>query len=58
MIEWMNGQYQWEANIKLKRTYNAHVIEKLLNQIFEKYESMKPKGASAVRINVNVDAVE
>ena len=58
VIEWMNGQYQWEANIKLKRTYNAHVIEKLLNQIFEKYESMKPKGASAVRINVNVDAVE
>ncbi len=58
VIEWMNGQYQWEANIKLKRTYNAHVIEKLLNQIFEEYESMKPKGASAVRINVDVDAVE
>lgn len=58
VIEWMNGQYQWEANIKLKRTYNAHVIEKLLDTIFEKYESMKPKGASSVRINVDVDAVE
>jgi primosomal protein N' (replication factor Y) len=58
VIEWMNGQYQWEANIKLKRSYNAHVIEELLNRIFEKYESIKPKGASSVRINVDVDAVE
>lgn len=58
VIEWMNGQFQWEANIKLKRTYNAHNIEKLLSMIFEKYESMKPKGASSVRIKVDVDAVE
>jgi hypothetical protein len=34
------------------------VIEELLNRIFAKYESIKPKGASAVRINVDVDAVE
>ncbi|NBC67015.1 MAG: primosomal protein N' [Bacteroidetes bacterium] len=58
VIEWMNGKYQWEANIKLKRSYNAHAIEKLLNMIFEEYESIKPKGASSVRINVDVDAVE
>lgn len=58
VIEWMNGQYQWEANIKLKRSYNAHVIEELLNRIFATYDSVKPKGASAVRINVDVDAVE
>lgn len=58
VIEWMNGQYQWEANIKLSRSFNAHAIEKLLNDIFEKYEGMKPKGASTVRINVDVDAVE
>lgn len=58
VIEWMNGQYQWEANIKLNRAGNAHAIEKLLDDIFEKYESMKPKGASSVRINVDVDAVE
>ncbi|MEX0905846.1 MAG: primosomal protein N' [Balneolaceae bacterium] len=58
VIEWMSGQYQWEANIKLNRAYNAHSIEKLLNTIFEKYDSMKPKGAGAVRINVDVDAVE
>ncbi len=58
MIEWLNGQYQWEAHIKLKTSYNANAIEKLLNRIFERYDTMKPKGASAVRINVDVDAVE
>ena len=58
VIEWMSGQYQWEANIKLKRSYNAHTVEKLIDDIFAKYESIKPKGASAVRINVDVDAVE
>jgi primosomal protein N' (replication factor Y) (superfamily II helicase) len=58
VIEWMNGQYQWEAHIKLSREYNAHAVERLLNEIFAKYDSMKPKGAGAVRINVDVDAVE
>ena len=58
VIEWMNGQYQWEAHIKLSRNYNAHAVEKLLDAIFQKYDSIKPKGASAVRINVDVDAVE
>lgn len=58
VIEWMNGKYQWEANIKLNKKYNAHAIEKMLNAIFDKYNALKPKGASAVRINVDVDAVE
>lgn len=58
VIEWMNGQYRWEANIKMSRNYNAYQIEHILNTIFEKYESIKPKGASKVRINVDVDAVE
>ncbi len=58
VIEWMNGQHRWEANIKLDRKYNASAIEKLLNAIFEKYDAIKPKGAGAVRINVDVDAVE
>ncbi len=58
VIEWMNGQYRWEANIKLSRTFNAHNIEHILNNIFQKYDAMKPKGASKVRINVDVDAVE
>jgi primosomal protein N' (replication factor Y) (superfamily II helicase) len=58
LIEWMSGQYQWEANIKLSRNFNAHSIEKLLDEIFEKYDSLKPKGSGAVRINTDVDAVE
>ncbi len=58
VIEWMSGKYQWEANIKLDRKYNALAIEKLLDTIFKKYDSIKPKGAGAVRINVDVDAVE
>jgi primosomal protein N' (replication factor Y) len=58
VIEWMNGQYRWEANIKMSRNYNAHQIEHILNSIFKRYDSMKPKGASKVRINVDVDAVE
>jgi primosomal protein N' (replication factor Y) (superfamily II helicase) len=58
VIEWISGQYQWEANIKLSRNYNAFAIERLLDEIFAKYDSIKPKGASAVRINVDVDAVE
>ncbi|MEX2463443.1 MAG: primosomal protein N', partial [Balneolaceae bacterium] len=33
VIEWMSGQYQWEANIKLDRNYNAHAIEHLLDTI-------------------------
>ena len=58
VIEWISGQYQWEAHIKIKRSHSAGAIEKLLDTIFGKYDSIKPKGASAVRINVNVDAVE
>jgi primosomal protein N' (replication factor Y) len=58
VIEWMNGQYRWEANIKMSRSFNAHNIEHILTSIFKKYDAMKPKGASKVRINVDVDAVE
>lgn len=58
LIEWMHGQFQWEAHIKLKTSYNASIIERLLNSIFRRYETIKPKGGSSVRINVDVDAVE
>ncbi len=58
VIEWMSGQYQWEAHIKLSRNYNAHTIEQIIQSIFDRYQQIKPKGASAVRINVDVDAIE
>lgn len=58
VIEWMSGQYQWEAHIKLSRNYNAHTIEQIIQSIFDNYHQIKPKGASSVRINVDVDAIE
>lgn len=58
VIEWISGQYQWEANMKLDRRYSANAIRKLLDKVFEEYDAVKPKGAGAVRINVDVDAVE
>lgn len=58
VIEWMSGQYQWEAHIKLSRTYNVNSIEQIIQSIFDFYHQIKPKGASSVRINVDVDAIE
>ena len=58
VIEWMSGQYQWEAHIKLDRNYNAQTIEQIIQAIFDRYQQIKPKGASSVRINVDVDAIE
>lgn len=58
VIEWMSGQYQWEAHIKLSRNYSANAIEQIIQSIFDHYHQVRPKGASAVRINVDVDAIE
>tara|TARA_R100001143_G_scaffold63588_2_gene72797 strand:+ start:50448 stop:52874 length:2427 start_codon:yes stop_codon:yes gene_type:complete len=58
VIEWMSGQHQWEAHIKLSRNYNAEMIEKIIQSIFDYFLKIKPKGASSVRINVDVDAIE
>lgn len=58
VIEWMSGQYQWEAHIKLSRNYNAQIIEQIIQSIFDHFHQIKPKGASSVRINVDVDAIE
>jgi len=58
VIEWMSGQFQWEAHIKLSRDYNAQTIEQIIQSIFDQYQQIKPKGASSVRINVDVDAIE
>ena len=58
VLEWIQGWYQWEANIKLSSTMNALEIDRLLTRVFATYDTNKPKGASAVRIVVDVDAVE
>lgn len=57
-ISRMQNYYRWESFVKIKPTNGAAAIEHLIDQTFERYEKNKPRGASSVRINVNVDALE
>lgn len=54
----MQNFFRWESFIKINPENGAEAIEKMLGKVFEYYEEHKPKGASSVRINVNVDALE
>ncbi|MDZ7681197.1 MAG: primosomal protein N' [Fodinibius sp.] len=54
----MQNFYRWESFIKIDRTNGAGVIEQMLDKTFDHYDKRKPRGASSVRINVNVDALE
>lgn len=57
-ISKMQQYYRWEASLKIDPSNGASAIERLLDETFNRYEERKPKGASSVRINVNVDALE
>lgn len=50
--------FRWETLVKVDSSYGARAIEHLIDQTFERYNHLKPDGASSVRINVNVDALE
>jgi primosomal protein N' (replication factor Y) len=54
----MQNFYRWESFIKVDPSNGATAIEQLIDKTFQRYEQRKPKGASSVRINVNVDALE
>ncbi|WP_138431839.1 replication restart helicase PriA [Fodinibius saliphilus] len=54
----MQNYYRWETFIKISPDNGATAIERLIDATFEHYDKQKPKGASSVRINVNVDALE
>lgn len=54
----MQGWVRWESLLKIHPDATASAIERVLDRAFEEYEQQKPKGASKVRINVNVDVVE
>ncbi len=54
----MQNFYRWESFIKVNPSNGAAAIEKMIDKTFERYDQQKPKGASSVRINVNVDALE
>lgn len=54
----MQKYYRWETIIKIRPSNGAAAIERLLDETFNRYNKQKPDGASNVRINVNVDALE
>lgn len=54
----MKNEFRWESFIKINPENGAAAIEQAMDQTFELYKDRKPKGASSVRINVNVDALE
>jgi primosomal protein N' (replication factor Y) len=54
----MQGWFRWECLVKMENDASAAFIEHFLDVLFKRYQSEKPKGASSVRINVNVDALE
>ena len=57
-ISKMQNFYRWESFIKINPTNGASAIEQMLDRTFDLFDDRKPKGASSVRINVNVDALE
>lgn len=54
----MQNFYRWESFIKINPSNGASAIEQMLDRTFDLFDDRKPKGASSVRINVNVDALE
>ena len=54
----MQNFFRWESFIKIYPSNGASAIEKMLDNTFDLFDDRKPKGASSVRINVNVDALE
>ncbi len=54
----LSGWFQWECNVKIETGKGPKSIEKMIDKAFDLYKKNKPKKASKVRINVNVDAVE
>jgi len=54
----MQNFFRWESFIKIHPSNGASAIEQMLDKTFDLFDDRKPKGASSVRINVNVDALE
>jgi primosomal protein N' (replication factor Y) len=54
----IKGQFRWESLVKIDTSYGAKAITMLLDKTHKLFDSHKPNGASMVRVNVNVDALE
>lgn len=56
-IPWMNKKYIWEVTMKISPEKGARYMEALLDKIMAVYEAEIKGKFSAVRVNVNVDAI-
>lgn len=56
-IAWMNKQYIWEVMVKLSPEKGEKYIAAFLEKVMEVYDQHSASSSSAVRINVNVDAI-
>lgn len=56
-IPWMNKKYIWEVTLKVGTEKGENYIEALLDKVFAIYETDIKGKFSAVRVNVNVDAI-
>jgi primosomal protein N' (replication factor Y) len=55
VIQRIYNDFRWESFLKLDPATGTRKMEFLLDRVFQLYDQHKPQGASAVRINVNVD---
>ena len=53
----MNNNYIWEVILKIDPEKGANYIEAVLGKVMEVYEKESAVSTSAVRININVDAI-
>lgn len=62
VIPWMQGMHHWQSALKIAPGVTATQISTVLDGIFAAYEGEGHRrsvpGASAVRVNVDVDAIE
>ncbi|MEO1020931.1 MAG: primosomal protein N' [Bacteroidota bacterium] len=56
-IPWMNQNYFWELLVKIEPTRGDQFIAHFLDSVTREYEKQAKQGASAVRLNINVDAI-
>jgi len=54
----MQKRYRWETLVKISTGWGVDAIEEFLDRVGERYESVKPRGSSNVRINIDVDSME
>lgn len=57
-ITWVNKKYIWELLLKVPPQKGAAYLEALNDHIMQVYDQQAPDFSGAVRININVDAIQ